>query len=85
MRVGPFVPWHVDAFHPKVGVAPLALLECFDIEVAFDQTCRGQPMTNSASQAECAATDAFFVRTFQQFNYIVGPSGQLVGHGIAGS
>jgi L-lactate dehydrogenase complex protein LldE len=42
-------------------------------------------MTNSACQAESAATDALFVRTFQQVNYIVGPSGQLVGHGIAGS
>ena len=41
MRVGPFVPWHVDAFHPKVGIAPPALLECLGIEVAFDQTCRG--------------------------------------------
>jgi hypothetical protein len=29
-------------------------------------------------QAESAATDALVVRTFQQFNYIVGPSGQLV-------
>lgn len=41
MRVGHFVPCYVDAFHPKVGIAPLALLECFGIEVAFDQTCRG--------------------------------------------
>ena len=39
-------------------------------------------MTNSASQAESAATDAYFVRTVQRFNYIVGPSGQLVGHWI---
>jgi L-lactate dehydrogenase complex protein LldE len=79
------VPCCVDAFHPKVGIAPPALLECFGIEVAFDQTCRGQLMTNSAYQAESAATDALFVRTFPQFHYIVGPSGQLVGHGIAGS
>lgn len=37
-------------------------------------------MINSASQADSAATDAYFVRTVQRFNYIVGPSGQLVGH-----
>jgi L-lactate dehydrogenase complex protein LldE len=41
MRVGLFVPCYVDAFHPKAGIAPLALLECFGIEVAFDQTSRG--------------------------------------------
>jgi L-lactate dehydrogenase complex protein LldE len=38
MRVGLSVPCNVDAFHPKVGIAPLALLECFGIEVAFNQT-----------------------------------------------
>jgi len=47
MRVDLFVPCYVDAFHPKVGIAPLAL-------------------------------------TFAQFHYIVGSSGQLVGHGIGG-
>jgi L-lactate dehydrogenase complex protein LldE len=41
-------------------------LERFGIEVEypFDQTCCGQPMTNSGCHAESAATEALFVRNF---------------------
>ena len=64
MRVGLFIPCYVDAFHPEVGIATLELLERFgsEVEYPFDQTCCGQPMTNSGCHKESAATEALFVR-----------------------
>jgi L-lactate dehydrogenase complex protein LldE len=44
----------------------------------FDQTCCGQPMTNSGCHAEAAATEALFVRNFTGFDYVVAPSGSCV-------
>jgi L-lactate dehydrogenase complex protein LldE len=78
----PFVPCYVDAFHPDVGIATLELLERLGIEVEYplDQTCCGQPTTNSGCHAESAATEALFVRNFEKFDYIVGPSGSGVHH-----
>ena len=80
MRVGLFVPCYVDAFHPEVGIATLELLERFgiDVEYPLDQTCCGQPMTNTGCNAEAAATEALFVRNFTGFDYIVCPSGSCV-------
>ena len=77
MRIGLFVPCYVDAFHPDVGIATLNLLERFglDVEYPFDQTCCGQPMTNTGCHAEAAATEALFVRNFAGFDYVVCPSG----------
>ena len=80
MRIGLFVPCYVDAFHPDVGIATLNLLERFglDVEYPFDQTCCGQPMTNTGCHAEAAATEALFVKNFAGFDYVVCPSGSCV-------
>jgi len=80
MRVALFVPCYVDAFEPEVGVATLELLERFGckVEYPFDQTCCGQPMTNTGCHAEAAATEALFVKNFTGFDYIVAPSGSCV-------
>ena len=77
MRVGLFIPCYVDAFHPEVGIATLELLERLgcDVEYPFDQTCCGQPMTNTGCHAESAATEALFVRNFVAYDYVVCPSG----------
>ncbi len=77
MRIGLFVPCYVDAFHPEVGIATLHLLERFGLDVGypFDQTCCGQPMTNTGCHAEAAATEALFVKNFTGFDYVVCPSG----------
>ena len=82
MRIGLFIPCYIDAFFPKVGIATLDLLERFGHEVVYprDQTCCGQPMANSGFNAECAATEALFVRNFSGFDYVVGPSGSCVHH-----
>ncbi len=80
MRVGLFVPCYVDAFEPEVGIATLELLERFGctVEYPYDQTCCGQPMTNTGCHAEAAATEALFVKNFSGFDYVVAPSGSCV-------
>jgi L-lactate dehydrogenase complex protein LldE len=82
MRIGLFIPCYIDAFFPEVGIAALELLERFSHEVVYprDQTCCGQPMANSGFNADCAATEALFVRNFSGFDYIVAPSGSCVHH-----
>ena len=84
MRIGLFIPCYIDAFFPKVGIATLELLERFGHEVDYprDQTCCGQPMANSGFNAECADTEALFVRNFSGFDYVVSPSGSPNG-GVA--
>ena len=80
MRIGLFVPCYVDAFEPEVGIATLELLERLGltVEYPFDQTCCGQPMTNTGCHAEAAATEALFVKNFSGFDYVVAPSGSCV-------
>ena len=82
MRIGLFVPCYIDAFFPEVGIATLELLERLGQEVVYprDQTCCGQPMANSGFNAECADTEALFVRNFSGFDYVVAPSGSCVHH-----
>jgi L-lactate dehydrogenase complex protein LldE len=82
MRIGLFIPCFIDAFAPEVGIATLELLERFGLEVVYprDQTCCAQPMANAGFNAECAATEALFVRNFASFDYVVSPSGSCVHH-----
>ena len=82
MQIGLFVPCYIDAFFPEVGIATLELLERFGHDVVYprDQTCCSQPMANSGFNAECADTEALFVRNFSGFDYIVAPSGSCVHH-----
>jgi L-lactate dehydrogenase complex protein LldE len=82
MKVGLFIPCYIDAFFPEVGVATLELLERLgcSVEYPLEQTCCGQPMANSGCQEDAAATEALFVRCFQEFDTVVGPSGSCVHH-----
>jgi L-lactate dehydrogenase complex protein LldE len=82
MRLGLFVPCYIDAFFPEVGVATLELLERLgcSVEYPLDQTCCGQPMANSGCQDDATATEALFVRCFQDFDTAVGPSASCVHH-----
>ncbi|MCB1535443.1 MAG: (Fe-S)-binding protein, partial [Rhodoblastus sp.] len=82
MKVGLFIPCFIDAYFPEVGVATLELLERFGLDVVYptEQTCCGQPMANSGFETEAAGAEALFVRNFEGFDYIVGPSGSCVHH-----
>src|SRR6516162_1277954 len=82
IKIGLFITCYIDAFFPEVGIATLELLERLGVSVDYplDQTCCGQPMANSGLQEDSAATEAHFVRCFQEFDTIVGPSGSCVHH-----
>ena len=80
MRIGLFIPCYIDAFHPEIGIATLELLERLGLDVTYppDQTCCGQPMTNSGFHRESAAAESLFLRNFTGFDYVVAPSGSCV-------
>ena len=77
MRIGLFVPCYVDMMFPEVGIATLQLLEKLGLNVGYqlNQTCCGQPMSNSGDQVNAAAAERLFVDNFAEFDYIVGPAG----------
>jgi len=82
MKIGLFVPCYIDALFPETGIATLELLEKLGCEVAYpaEQTCCGQPMANSGCQEDAAGAEAHFVRCFQDFDTVVGPSASCVNH-----
>jgi Cysteine-rich domain len=61
------------AGHP--GVA-----ERFGLNVGYplDQTCCGQPMSNSGDEVNAAAAEHLFVENFKGYDCIVGPAGTCV-------
>ena len=82
MQVALFVPCYIDQFYPRVAIATLELLEKLGIEVHYppDQTCCGQPMANAGFEHVTLETSNLFVMNFNQFDYIVSPSGSCVLH-----
>jgi L-lactate dehydrogenase complex protein LldE len=60
MRVGLFIPCYMDALEPEVGVATLELLERLgcSVEYPVDQTCCGQPMTNTGCHQDAAGAES---------------------------
>jgi L-lactate dehydrogenase complex protein LldE len=82
MRVALFVPCYIDQFYPQVAVASLELLEKLGCEVVVptEQTCCGQPMANSGFASATEGCDTNFTHNFEDFDYIVGPSGSCVLH-----
>ena len=82
MRVALFVPCYVDQFYPKVAVHTLELLEKLGCEVAYpeNQTCCGQPMANAGFEKVSGPVVSLFERTFQDFDFVVCPSGSCTLH-----
>jgi L-lactate dehydrogenase complex protein LldE len=80
MRVGLFVPCHVDQLWPEVGLGALALLERAGVEVEFPvaQTCCGQALLSAGGRAEARALAARFARVFDGYDAIVAPSASCV-------
>ena len=78
--VGLFIPCYIDMVYPEVGIATLQLLERFGLDVHFplNQTCCGQPMSNSGDEVNAEAAEHLFVENFSAYDYIVGPAGSCV-------
>ncbi len=82
MKVGLFIPCYVDQFYPEVAIATLELLEKLGCDVAYplQQTCCGQPMANSGFEHLTNDCNTLFLNNFEEFDYIVCPSGSCVLH-----
>lgn len=82
INVGLFIPCYIDQFYPRVGNATLELLESLGLSVHYPlkQTCCGQPLANSGAEKKAVKTYLNFVRNFQEFDYVVSPSGSCVYH-----
>lgn len=82
MKIGLFIPCYIDQFYPRVGIATLELLEKLHCQVEYPmaQTCCGQPMANTGCESDATDSYLHFVETFEQFDYIVAPSGSCTYH-----
>jgi len=81
VRIALFVTCLVDALHPSVGQATVALLERLGHEVVFPpgQTCCGQMHINTGYQRDAVALVRHHVKVFERYDVVVAPSGSCVG------
>src|SRR5690349_23332189 len=81
MRVGLFITCLVDLMRPEIGFAAIKLIERagFEVVVPPAQTCCGQPAYNSGERAIARDLAEKALREFEQFDYIVIPSGSCGG------
>lgn len=80
-KVGLFVTCLVDAMRPQVAWATLKLLRdagC-DVTVPRAQTCCGQPAGNSGDKHGAMLLARQVITAFEEFDYLVGPSGSCIG------
>jgi L-lactate dehydrogenase complex protein LldE len=71
----------VDLFRPTIGFAAHKLLQeagCA-VEVPVAQTCCGHPSHASGERAEARAAAEATIETFEQFDFVVAPSGSCAG------
>src|SRR5579863_10355264 len=63
LKIGLFMPCYVDLIYPTVGIATLELLEKFglDVDYPLNQTCCGQPMSNSGDKLNARGAEQLFV------------------------
>src|SRR5580698_3425719 len=80
MRIGLFIPCYIDMMFPEVGIATLQLLERLGLNVSYplNQTCCGQPMSNSGDEVNSAPAEHLFVENFKEYDFIIGPAGSCV-------
>jgi L-lactate dehydrogenase complex protein LldE len=81
MRVGLFFTCLIDTMRPEIGFSVLKLLESAGCEVVVpeSQTCCSQPAYNSGDRVASRALAEKFVTEFEQFDYVVIPSGSCGG------
>lgn len=79
-RVGLFVTCLMNLFRPNVGFATAKLLEdaCCIVSVPSSQTCCGQPGYNSGDNDSARALARQVIATFEDYDYLVGPSGSCM-------
>ncbi|MFC4321584.1 (Fe-S)-binding protein [Litchfieldia salsa] len=80
MKVSLFITCLADIFYSNVGKDTVELLEKVGCEVHFpeQQTCCGQPAYNSGYHKETKEVAKHMIRTFENSEYVVSPSGSCV-------
>jgi L-lactate dehydrogenase complex protein LldE len=80
-RVGLFVTCLADLLRPNLGFAAIKLLEAAgcSVEVPLKQVCCGQPAFNSGATKVAARLARQLIRQFEQYDYVVVPSGSCAG------
>ncbi|SDL71625.1 (Fe-S)-binding protein [Tessaracoccus oleiagri] len=70
-----------DTMFPTTPQAVVTVLERLGCKVVFpkSQTCCGQMLTNTGYYDEAVPSVRNYVRTFEDYDYIVGPSGSCIG------
>jgi L-lactate dehydrogenase complex protein LldE len=81
MRVGFFVTCLIDLMRPEIGFSAIRLIERAGYEVVVPpaQTCCGQPAYNSGERGIARDLAEKMLREFEQFDYVVVPSGSCGG------
>jgi len=81
MRVGLFVTCLIDLMRPEIGFSVIKLIEGAGYEVIVPpaQTCCGQPAYNSGDRRVARDLAEKMLREFEQFDYVVVPSGSCGG------
>ena len=81
MKVHVFIPCFVDQMFPDAAFNMIKVLEKAGCEVDYnpDQTCCGQPAFNAGFWDEAKSVGHKFIKDFQTYDYIVGPSASCVG------
>ena len=76
-RVALFLPCYADVAFPEVGKAVVTLFERLGVPLDYpiEQTCCGQPAFNSGYWPEAKAMAKHFAAVFEQYEWIVVPSG----------
>jgi L-lactate dehydrogenase complex protein LldE len=82
MRVGFLVTCLIDTMRPEIGFSAIKLLEAAGCEVVVPegQTCCGQPAYSAGDRKAARALAEKFVAEFEQFDYVVIPSGSCGGN-----
>lgn len=80
-RVALFVTCLANVFRPTVAEASVELLRAAgcEVHVPLAQSCCGQPGYNSGAIASARPVAQGLIRTFEDFDYVVAPSGSCAG------
>lgn len=81
IQVSMFITCLADSFFPDVGISMVRVLRALNVDVNFPpgQTCCGQVTFNSGYWEDTRGAAKQFIRTFEDSEYIVMPSGSCAG------
>jgi L-lactate dehydrogenase complex protein LldE len=76
-KISIFIPCLVDQVYPEMGLAMVRVLRKLGYEITYNnaQTCCGQPAFNAGFHDEARKVARHFLKTFQNDEMIVCPSG----------